>query len=392
MNKPRASVIFIVLLSCAAGVLAQTNSSSGQIGNVNNLEVVQKTVLPLQDILEVDSLSPDGSHLARLTNKQLCVSLISGKDQSCIEFGKERINPDTGSLRWSPDGSKIAFSEDFFKLLADSDVWLFDLASKQLHSLTPEPKGREPNCSLLEGDNSCQIDLLPQFSGDGQRIFFLHYQGLTQATKSVVNFNSVSLDDAKITTHLMLEKSGGITYAYAVAPDDKVVILNGGISKENWFVEINSFDKQLSRKVNFDFSTITLPSSFTFSHDQKYIVATSFMNNLNSPLRIIDLETDKIIKVDNNQTAVAAGWQPDGSAMLYSTRNIKDPGKNGLFILSAPGQSPRKLISGTFTAPDEFAWSSAQRIFWANNNTVLLHEVQGKTTKLLLLQLGRKIK
>ncbi len=383
-------MIFIVLLSVAAGVLAQTTtSSSDQVLDVDKLQVLEKTILPVQKFFEVRTLSPNGLHLARIDSQRLCVSLVSGKDQFCIDFLKERIFAATGSLRWSPDGSKLVFSEDFFGLFVDSDVWLFDLATKQFRSLTPEPNGREPNCSLLEGDDSCHIDLLPQFSSDGQQVFFVRYLGLAQATKSVVNFNSISLEDAKITTRLLVERPGGVTYAYAVAPDDKTVILNGGSSRQDGFVEINSFDKQLSKKVNFDFSTTNLPFSFAFSNDQKYILTVSSRADLSSPLRIINLETDKITKVDNSQTAVAAGWQPGGSAMIYSTRNISDPSKNGLFMVSAPGLPPRKLISGTFTASDEFSSSSAQ-LYWATNNTILLHEIQAKTTKLVLLKLGQK--
>jgi WD40-like Beta Propeller Repeat len=385
-------MILIVLLSFAAGVLAQTTtSSSDQTLDVSKLQVLEKKTLPLRDILEVTSLSPDGTHLARVSSTQLCVSLVNRTDSTCVLFSKNQINADNGSFQWSPDGSKIIFSEDFLKLLVDSDVWLFDLATKQLRNLTPEPKGREPNCSLLGDKNPCHVDLLPQFSSDGQHIFFLQYEGLAAATQGLPVFNSISLLDNKTITRLRLEKKGTILLGFAVAPDDNLIVLSGGISVNDSWVEIKSFDQIIAKKVNFDFATLNAPARFVFSNDQKYILTSSPVANLSSPLRIINLETDKITKVDNNQTAVAAGWQPGGSAMLYSTRNIKDPSKNGLFVIPAPGQSPRKLISGTFTASDEFAWGSAQRISWADNNTVLFKEiVKGQPEKLVLLKLGQK--
>ncbi len=133
-----------------------------------------------------------------------------------------------------------------------------------------------------------------------------------------------------------------------------------------------------------------------FSGNQKYILTYSPREESSEPAkpeeldgqyRIIELGTEKVMKVDNCQSVVAAGWQFGGSSMIYSTRNYADRSKNGLFIVGTPEQQPRKLLSGTFIPP---SFLLDVQPFWAKNNTVLLREIQGKTTKLVLLKLGQK--
>jgi Tol biopolymer transport system component len=393
VNKSRAFVIFIGLLSLAAVVLAQaTTSSSGQPLDVMKLQVLKKTVLPMQDILEDSSLSPDGSHLARMTDSQLCVSLISGKEKTCVLFNKEKIKPDLDSLQWSSDGSKIVFEESGLLRIGDFNFWIFDVKTKKLVKLTVGSYGSS-NCSPLVKDGSCRSDGMPSFSSDGQHVFYVHRESGMQQLDSMPIIFAVSLDGGKITATLNHYVNAE---AYAVAPDDKVVVFSTGRNAYYWFVEIGGFDKQGSKRVKFDFSTVTLPSKFIFSDNQKYILTASRAlitaslpqrEDLDSQFRIINLETEKVIKVDNSQSVVAAAWQPGGSAMVYSTRNHVDPSKDGLFIISAPGQLPRKLMSGTFIKPD---FMTSVHRYWASNNTVLLREIQGQSTKLVLFKLGQK--
>jgi Tol biopolymer transport system component len=388
VNQSRASLVVIVLLSLAAGVLAQTTTSrSGQTLDVNKLQVLEKTVLPMKDISEDNSLSPDGSHLARMTDTQLCVSLISGKDQTCVELKKQKINPDRNSLEWSLDGSKIVFEESGLLRTEDFNFWILDVKTKKLVKLKVGSYG-ESNCKPLVQDGSCSHDDTPHFSSDGQQVFYLHsHSGMGPSQPKPIIF-SVSLDGTQIAPRLSDYFNAE---AYAVAPDDNVVIFS-----TRWLVGISSFDKQVSRIVKFDSLTLTLPSKFIFSDNQKYILTYSpreVTAELSKPedfdgqFRMINLETEKVTKVDNSRAVVAAAWQPGGSAMIYSTRNYADPKKDGLFIVSAPGQSPRKLMSGTFIKPNFFL--SVHR-YWASNNTVLLREIKGQTTKLVLLKLGQK--
>jgi hypothetical protein len=386
-------VTFIVLLSLTAWVLAQTTtSSSGQPLDVMKLQVLEKTVLPTQDKYEDNFLSPDGSHLARMTDTQLCVSLISGKDQTCLNLKKQKISPDRNSLEWSLDGSKIIFEEGGLFRTADFNFWIFDLKTKKLVKLKVGSYG-ESNCKPLRYDGSCSSDQIPSFSSDGQQVFYVHSFSGMGPSQPVPRIFAASLDGTQIVPRL---KNHFNVVAYAVAPDDNVVIFSTGSNKYTWFVQISSFDKQVGKKVNFDFSTITLPSKFMFSDNQKYILTHSPREitaelpkpeELDGQFRIVNLETNKVIKVDNSQSVVAASWQPGGSAMIYSTRNYADPNKDGLFIVGAPGQQPRKLLSGTFIKPG-FILEAQQ--FWAKNNTVLLREIQGQTTKLVLLKLVQK--
>jgi hypothetical protein len=393
VNKSRASITFIVLLSLTAWVLAQTTtSSSGQTLDVNKLQVLAKTVLPTQDIYGDNSLSPDGSHLARMTDTQLCVSLISGKDQTCVELKKQKINPDRNSLEWSLDGSKIVFVESGLLRTGDFYFWIFDVKTKKLVKLKVGSYGSS-NCKPLVQDGSCSHDDTPHFSSDGQHIFYLHsHSGMGPSQPQPIIF-SVSLDGTQIAPRL---NNYFNAVAYAVAPDDNLVIFSTGSNQYTWFVGISSFDKQVNKRVKFDFSTVTLPSKYIFSDNQKYILTHSTREvtaeipkpeELDGQFRIINLEANKVIKVDNSHSIVAASWQPNSSAMIYSTRNYADPSKDGLFIVGAPGQQPRKLLSGTFIKPS-FILEAQQ--FWASNNTLLLRQIQGQTTKLVLLKLGQK--
>lgn len=86
------------------------------------------------------TLSPDGTRVAWGAPGGLCLYDLDAEAGDCHAFPEKfagsfgEYNP----LRWSPDSAAVAFTEDAFRLMNDSDVWVYKLASGEFTNLTDD--------------------------------------------------------------------------------------------------------------------------------------------------------------------------------------------------------------------------------------------------------------
>ncbi|MBI5668873.1 MAG: hypothetical protein HZC41_12775 [Chloroflexi bacterium] len=129
-------IVFLLVLLGAALVQAQDAPAW-------RLAAVEDLLPTLQGYAEVNSsltLSPDGTQLAWGAPDGLCLYALDSQQGECTPLpesfrgGFQEYNP----LRWSPDGAYIAFTEDPFRLMNESDVWVYKLASGEFTNLTDD--------------------------------------------------------------------------------------------------------------------------------------------------------------------------------------------------------------------------------------------------------------
>jgi hypothetical protein len=77
-----------------------------------------------------------------------------------------------------------------------------------------------------------------------------------------------------------------------------------------------------------------------------------------------------------------AGWGPKGSDLAYTTFELINVDKEGLYITNTSGQAGNLVLPGRFIVPTP---QSRSPIIWAANNTLLLS--QALSFKLTVVQL-----
>ena len=149
------------------------------------------------------ALSPDGKWLAGTgLEKDFCIWSIPDLGEYCDDAG---IRPREDTVNWSPDSSAVAFSDDPALYLVDSDIMIFDVASKQISNLTDDPdEVQEPDVFSTE-PGITHADIYPMWSADGETLYFVRGDfGNERKTTEVM-----SLDLA----------SGEISPYFTVSPD-----------------------------------------------------------------------------------------------------------------------------------------------------------------------------
>jgi len=123
--------------------------------------------------LELDgepvALSPDGRWVAgRGPEQEFCLWEVATLDATCA--GQDlAIRPE--SITWAPDSSAVAFSLEAARFFIDSDIYVFEVDTKELRNLTDDGLER-PDLLGDEGDEPFLIDDVPAWSPDSQSLIF----------------------------------------------------------------------------------------------------------------------------------------------------------------------------------------------------------------------------
>lgn len=110
---------------------------SAQVKQTDDLLPALEALAPVNASL---TLSPDGTRAAWAAPGGLCLYDLDAEAGECHAF-PDRFADSFGEynpLRWSPDSTAIAFTEDPFRLLNESDVWVYKLASGEFTNLTDD--------------------------------------------------------------------------------------------------------------------------------------------------------------------------------------------------------------------------------------------------------------
>jgi Tol biopolymer transport system component len=121
--------------------------------------------------LEIDArypmLSPDGTQLAGMDDDgHLCVWVTETLVSTCVD---EKLPIREATITWSPDGTAVAFALDAIRLVYESDIYVYELATGELVNLTDD--GVEGD--LLDSlDSDPPADDVPVWSPDSREIAF----------------------------------------------------------------------------------------------------------------------------------------------------------------------------------------------------------------------------
>lgn len=142
-----------------------TPSTAATPGAGSAWEIVDVQPLEL-DGIQV-ALSPDGQWIAGPgPDRQFCVWNVSTLDQVCDETPLPIY---ASSITWAPDSSAVAFSLDVFRLMEESDIYVFELEAGRSENLTPDDvEGR-----LIDAtDAAVPVDVMPAWSADSHSLTF----------------------------------------------------------------------------------------------------------------------------------------------------------------------------------------------------------------------------
>ena len=166
----RRTMTKTLLAAFASGTLVSRNAAAQTPEAASAITLVDVPGVAL-------ALSPDGTMVAGVADREvLCVWDV----ESFEPIAQSKPLPELGiiddaSVVWSPDNSAVAWSLQAARLLRDSDIYVFDIASATITNLTGEG-GHEDAASLLEVQATpgavLDVDTFPGWSADGSDILF----------------------------------------------------------------------------------------------------------------------------------------------------------------------------------------------------------------------------
>ncbi len=324
-------------------------------------------------------LAPDGSRFAYVEGYDLCLYSIEGEKGDCIRLDKD-VHMDLDTVRWSPDGTKLAFSEDFLLSFRDSDIWVYDTETNTIKDMTPAPNRELKMISNDDPNVQFTVDMIPQWSSDGQSIYFIRYV-FNKLGDAEPDFYKVNIADNAIEevspsgTHFAFS-----IYGFALSPDDSKIAYNldtrGNEKDGNWFLDLTTKEAKFAAAAVQD----TAPWAYQFSAEGNLLLVLG-MDKTGafkarppeaSPIYTLPVSGGRQQQLNIDTYVFAAGWGPEGSELAYTTFDPVNEDKQGLYITSQPGQAGEMVLPGRFIAP---SGRGLIPIFWATNNTLLVTQL-----------------
>lgn len=346
---------------------------------VDNVTIVHDTVL---DMLAGPAgtgayLAPNGEIFAYLDDDEICIYTIEGEERDCIGFDPEFRGLDTESIRWSPDSRYLVLTSDFFRFFAEPDLYVIDVEAGKMTNVTDD--GVLKFSIATQDDFTGWIDVAPRWYGE--YVYFIRYTQ-TNGVYSLPMLWRVKADGTgseKVGTLPSLTRWS--VYAFAISPDGSKVAYNYYAASSSdqanngvWISDLNGSNaKQL-----VSMTLQMVPWTLEFSPDGRYLLSIAGnpgleFNPEDSPIRVISLEDNAFLTIDDSQYVTAAGWSPTGSALVYTVRDPRDADVTGLYLTDEPGK-PGKVIYPETLLPATSRVTHA--IPWAANNVLLLSNMQ----------------
>src|SRR5664279_262881 len=102
-------------------------------------------------------------------------------------------------------------------------------------------------------------------------------------------------------------------------------------------------------------------------------------------MRLVDVRLSEPLLIDPNHFVSAAGWSPQGSALVYITHDPLQPDSDAVLLTNTPGGAGQQLstLQGRFNLPTP---RLQQTLTWGADNTILLS--RSPATGIVLVHLG----
>jgi dipeptidyl aminopeptidase/acylaminoacyl peptidase len=389
-------------LMSIVGIVLAAGSLAAQEADPAAIEVVGVSLY--DDVLSGPAstgtfLSPDGTRFLNVTGGQdepFCIYETFGDRIGCIAFdGSNRYNP--SSFQWSPDGRYIAFHDgDPLRYFDDSDIWLIDTTVGTVTNLTEDGELRSVFDRFLDDSVTGPLapaDASPRFSADSQSILFVRYDAADDALTSSLYQVPVSGGDPVLAARLIGNHGkDGFATVWDLAPDgESAVYVRSSASEESlWSVDLATGDQERLHVIDreLELGALTLdfsPRSDAVLWHSAMLMTYGQRNDLNY-VYVTTLDGDTF-PATADLGARAAGWSPDGSAIVYSVIDFLDEERTGLHV-SAVGEAGRLILSPVTLDQNSGFFSPIYPagLQWAQNNAVLV-TMQGGSP-LFALQLG----
>ncbi len=371
-----------------AQIAALTATPTPTPVNWSNVQVASTTDIDLMAGPGATSafLAPDGEHFAHRAGDTFCLYTGTSKG-NCIELGDEFSSMDSESPRWSPDSRYLAFTEDFFRTFNDSDIWVWDTVSNELHDLTDDGTGRLNPA----GDNWKDVDLLPHWLPDG-RLLFLRYNRLEGQIypPEIYTINADGSGLEKLGTIQLSDPYNDPFAIYALDVSANQLIYNHGANRESpddgvW---ISDLDGGNARHI-IHTEREHFPMAVDLSPDGRYVLVVSQFIALGqqaeeSPLYVVNVASGEMHLIDPERYVFGAGWTPEGSGLLYVVSQPQDEAQEGLYFSDTPGKAGRLVLAGHYNIPSSLL---RQSFVWGANDAVLL--ARSPVKGLVLAQIQR---
>lgn len=277
---------------------------------------------------------------------------------------------DSESIRWSPDSRYLTLTEDFFVTFNDPDIWLMDTQDGTLINLTDDG----PNRIDLSKDAWRNIDLLPGWTEDG-KIIFVQYNRISGKVLPP-DIYQITIDGGEPTLLGTLDTGDEPFAVYKLGVwHDKLIYIYFSAHElpDNglWISDLNGENprqiKEFSLKMPISAATISPDGNYALVRFENSDLSTEFAPE-DSLVRVIEIQTGKEILIDSQHFVAGAGWSPEGSALVYFTREAT--GKDeGVFLTALPGKAGRQVLAGRFGMATPL---QRQFLTWGANNTILL--------------------
>jgi hypothetical protein len=156
---------------------------------------------------------------------------------------------------------------------------------------------------------------------------------------------------------------------------------------------VKSLTEEGSATRIFETSQPNLPVvGVSLSPDGRYALATdgrgAFPRDFapgETPLSLIDVASGEVLMIDPEHYVLAAGWNPDGTALAYLVFNGRENEDNGLYITATAGTPGTRVLEGEYVPSTSL--SGSQPLVWSSRNTLMIsHSRSGDALLVTLAQ------
>ncbi|MDL1900911.1 hypothetical protein FBR02_09085 [Anaerolineae bacterium CFX9] len=347
-------------------------------------------------------LSPDGTRFAHFERGILCLyALTDGTwtQERCIESQAFDFSPE--DMFWSPDGRYLTLPtfQEALVYFRDTDIQIIDVETGAVRNLTDDGIFRGP-FDHPAGD----LDIAPRWL-DADTLLFIRYPGNPLASRDAPFSEKFS---QPLLMQIDVPANGGTSEPQIVAilPDEGLYrfylltidparsyaavnldrIPDGG-GTDLLRIPLDGGDIAPFAAEGTDYGLI---GQIVYSLDGQYLLISVAGETGDYISRVVSTVSGSAFEIDPNfpgdeegVSVMGAGWSPEGSAVAYVVRSVRDPGQSGLYLTDTPGKPGRLIMQGDF-----YGTTCCQRmpIAWAANDVLMLG--RGSAPGVLLVQLG----
>ncbi len=318
-------------------------------------------------------LAPDGEKFVHAAGNELC--LYEGTQEvRCVDLEAQEMRAlDSESFRWSPDSRYVVFHEDFFRRFNDPDIWVWDTTTETLSNLTEDNTDRI-SISAEVWDN---VDVAPTWTAEGNLIFARYRRDANVEEVIPPDIYQIAPDGSNLTLLGSFEGEDRFSvYSTGMRGSQLLYVYYGPSNAPNNGVWLSNTDgSEAERVAQLDEDARSFIIGVTPSPDGRYLLILTpnitFVSGESpegSVMRLVEVESGRVMLIDPTHYVSAAGWSPSGSALVYSVFDLENEENNGLYVTETPGKAGRMLLEGAYFSPTP---GQTHALIWGANNTLL---------------------